>query len=612
MFQNLLSHELEDEINVTFPLCLRSLTASKLLAFKALHVATDMNFDLAHQLATTVGAIDQISSLVTGAAVADVTVSTSMRLQAAGILVNLAGSVKEARTAERQAELGALILPLLLEQMAYDPTSLERACAALASKNGSSKGGTGEDDGSMEIDGDGANNGVNVAESVAGAAAGVASATPMHIATSELASQGKGGMNGGQNGQCPEQEKSGDINVDMNEASKDKVGKKRREENIEKDEVVTAAAQSNKEAEVRWKWKLGIAEPLKLAAEVMTNLCALAAAEGQESGEEDEEWGSDDEDAMEQVANNFGESRQDPTGTAAVGGEDSVLLQALADGSAMQRTVTALGALLSPTPRDGSSANGEIGKGADGGTRLALPSGTAGDLADLRATVALCAANLVQNLPMKALGADPYLLWSELCRMCEAATERAPSCVETLTGVMWGLVRRAGWAVASGIQRHPTAAVGGPLLLLLRLSDPEKTLSFEARVNTVGILGALGAAMPSTPASQSVGSNEGDVGLGRALVFAMEDPHVLVQAEALNAVMDVFGDDDRDVAFRACNAPAALVAGIPAFKRKVKMEGKAVGRDALCHLKETALNAARFVKYKQAAASGRGAGSGSR
>lgn len=569
-------------------------------------MATDTNPDLARQLAATPGAVDQLASLVTGAAVTHIKVSTSMRLQAAGILVNLAGSMEEARTAERQAELGGLILPLLLEQMAYDPTSLERACAALASKGSDTKSGTGGDGENMEVDGDGATNSASATESVAGAAAGVASATPMHIATSELASRGGGGLNGGQNGHCPEQEDSGETNMDTDEARKDKA-RKRKCGNSAQERVVSAVAQPDKDAEVRWKWKLGIAEPLKLAAEVMTNLCALAAAEGEGLGEEDEEWGSDDEDVMDQAANSGSGSKQDATGIAAID-EGSVLLQVLADGGAMQRTVTALGALLSPTPRDRISANGETGSGADGGTRLALPSGTAGDLADLRATVALCAANLVQNLPTKALGMDPYLLWSELCRMCEAAAERAPSCVETLTGVMWGLVRRAGPAVAAGIQRNPTAAVSGPPPLLLSLSNPEKTQSFEARVNIVGILGALGAAVPST-ASQSGGSGEGDVGLGRALVHAMEDPHVLVQAEALNAVMDVFGDDDRDAAFRACGAPAALVAGVPAFKRKVKQEGKAVGRDALCHLKETALNAVRFVKYKQAAAAyGRGSG----
>lgn len=263
---------------------------------------------------------------------------------------------------------------------------------------------------------------------------------------------------------------------------------------------------------------------------------------------------------------------------------------------------------MTPPPPAGVSAT----------NRLPLPGGTAGDLADLRATVALCAANLVQNLPERALGESPYGLWTDLCGLCEAAVQRAPSCVETLTGVMWGLARRAGPAVAAGIRASSTASVapGGaagfvtdPLQMLLRLCDPEVTRAFEARVNAVGMLGALGSAVAVAAAgaggAPSAAQGDGpELRLGRALVQVMEDPHVLVQAEALNAVMDVYGDDDLDAAFRASGAPEALAAAVPAFRRKVKQEGKVLGRDALCHLKETALNASRFVKYKQAAAAG--------
>lgn len=257
------------------------------------------------------------------------------------------------------------------------------------------------------------------------------------------------------------------------------------------------------------------------------------------------------------------------------------------------------------TPPPATGAKSAAAAAAESESRLPLPSGVAGDLADLRATVALCAANLVQNLPPKALGESPHGLWSELCGMCEAAMERAPSCVETVSGVMWGLVRRAGPAVAAGVRANVASAAAAagatepaadPLSLIKRLCDPETTRAFEARVNGVGMLGALGSAAPAAPATAG---SAADVGLGRALVQAMEDPHVLVQAEALNAVMDVYGDDGQDAAFRASGAPAALAVGVPAFKRKVKQEGKVLGRDALCHLKETALNASRFAKYKK-------------
>lgn len=574
-------------------------------------MATDANPDLVHQLVGFPGAVDQLSALVTGVNIVHVQVSASMRLQAAGILVNVAGSSARTRSSENQAELSRVVLPLLLEQMMYDPSALKSACAALAISSSNKVAGESEE---MEVDGEGSVNitsgidkdkldsdrriAANVAaESVVGAAAAVSAATPMHI-TTNVSADGDEAPGGG----------TGVVGA----------GEREGEDCKNRTEQEAAADQPDKDAEVRWGWKLNVAEPLKLTAEVMTNLCALAAEEdGQgDTEDEEEEWGSDDEDAMERAAR--GGAQQDANGKMARTKEQTVLLDALADGGALQRTVMTLRALLAPTPRDRPPADA-TGAGADEdvANRLPLPAGTAADLADLRATVALCSANLVQNLPPRALGTDPHLLWSDLYCMCEGAVERAPSCVETLTGVLWGLVRRAGPAVAAGIRAKAateTAAAtaggaisAGPPLLLLRLCDPEATRSFEARVNAVGMLGALGATWDTSSAKRGKGKSPDDeLGFGRALVQAMEDPHVLVQAEALNAVMDVYGEDGRYAAFQASGAPAALAAGVPAFRRKVKEEGKALGRDAMCHLKETALNANRFVKYKQAAATGVG------
>ncbi|CAM9570545.1 unnamed protein product [Ectocarpus sp. 4 AP-2014] len=596
-------------------------------ALQALHVATDSNEDLSRQLAAQPGAIHQISALVQGADVTHVKVSASMRVQAAGVLVNVAGlssGGEAARSAEGQAELTRVVLPLLLKQMAYDPTALQQACVALALEKQPATPGpaAGSAESSMDVDGEA---GAGAAAAAAGAAS---AAAPMQMETTTTGAAA-GATKGGEQepAQGTESENDGAAGNDVEGGEEKKAG--------------AVVDQPDRDAQLRWEWKLAVAEPLKLTAEVMTNLCALASGDGEEE-EEEEEWGSDDEDAMEQAACG-GAGRQQQ---ASEGALTAVLLEAMAEGGALHRTLATLQALLAPTPRDrqrqqptltigGGGGGGGAGEAlppppaatAEGAAaaaaantddRLALPAGVAGDLADLRATVALCAANLVQNLPAKALGENPHALWAELCGMCEAATERAPSCVETVTGVMWGLVRRAGPVVAAGVQAAAAAAApeaatqaGGrrpkpsadPLPLILRLCDPGVTRAFEARVNAVGMLGALGSAAAGAAVAgegAAVAAGSADLGLGRALVQAMEDPHVLVQAEALNAVMDVFGDDGLDAAFRASGAPAALAAGVPAFRRKVKQEGKALGRDAMCHLKETALNAGRFVKYKQA------------
>ena len=96
-------------------------------------MATDSNVDLACQLAALPGAVDQLSALVRGADVTHVKVSIAMRVQAAGVLVNVAGlSSNAAQTVEGQAHLSRLVLPLLLKQMSYDPAALQQACVALA------------------------------------------------------------------------------------------------------------------------------------------------------------------------------------------------------------------------------------------------------------------------------------------------------------------------------------------------------------------------------------------------------------------------------------------------------------------------------------------------
>ncbi|CAM9408607.1 unnamed protein product [Ectocarpus sp. 12 AP-2014] len=608
-------------------------------ALQALHVATDSNEDLSRQLAAQPGAIDQISALVQGADVAHVKISASMRVQAAGVLVNVAGlssGGEAAGSAEDQAELTRVVLPLLLKQMAYDPTALQQACVALALEKQPATPGpaAGSAESSMDVDGEA---GAGAAAAAAGAAS---AAAPMQMETTTTgAAAGATKGEGQELARGTESENDGAAGNDLEGREK-------------KEGAVVDQPDRDRDAQLRWEWKLAVAEPLKLTAEVMTNLCALASGDGEEE-EEEEEWGSDDEDAMEQAACG-GAGRQQQVSEGAL---TAVLLEAMAEGSALQRTLATLQALLAPTPRDRQRQQSTVATGGGGGggaagealppppaasaegaaaaaaantdDRLALPAGVAGDLADLRATVALCAANLVQNLPAKALGENPHALWTELCGMCEAATERAPSCVETVTGVMWGLVRRAGPVVAAGVRAAAAATAaaaapeaasqaGGrgpkpsadPLPLILRLCDPGVTRAFEARVNAVGMLGALGsAAVGAAVAAEGTAAAEGaDLGLGRALVQAMEDPHVLVQAEALNAVMDVYGDDGLDAAFRASGAPAALAAGVPAFRRKVKQEGKALGRDAMCHLKETALNAGRFVKYKQASEGASAAG----
>jgi hypothetical protein len=97
--------------------------------------------------------------------------------------------------------------------------------------------------------------------------------------------------------------------------------------------------------------------------------------------------------------------------------------------------------------------------------QLQLPRGVATDLSDLRTTLAVCAANLVQALPVHGLGDVPALS-KGVCALLQHAlgmpststssssssgsssssSSSAPTgmlnCLEPVSSILWGLVRR--------------------------------------------------------------------------------------------------------------------------------------------------------------------------
>ena len=152
-----------------------------------------------------------------------------------------------------------------------------------------------------------------------------------------------------------------------------------------------------------------------------------------------------------------------------------------------------------------------------------------------------------------------------------------------LTGVMGAFVRRRGEGGREG---------GVELLARMVRTCPY----FEVRVNAAGILGCV---CPSSSPCSLVSS------VGKVLKEALlTETHVLGEAAILNAIMDLFSDDDkeRDRVFREeLGFLTVLKEVLPAFRLKCKVEAGKHGKDAVGHVKETALNVARFIKYKQKA-----------
>jgi hypothetical protein len=114
--------------------------------------------------------------------------------------------------------------------------------------------------------------------------------------------------------------------------------------------------------------------------------------------------------------------------------------------------------------------------------------------------------------------------------------------------------------------------------------------SAESRLNAVGMIGCVGKRCASAAEKDAV---------GRALVARLDDSSLEVVAETLNAVFDVYDDEEFDDTFRALHFLSALERTSSALKAKLRAEQKQLDRALVAHVKETRLNLLRFIKYKK-------------
>lgn len=144
---------------------------------------------------------------------------------------------------------------------------------------------------------------------------------------------------------------------------------------------------------------------------------------------------------------------------------------------------------------------------------------------------------------------------------------------------------------------------------------------YEVRVNAAAMLGLAGA-RPDVVED-----------VAKALSASLtNESHVMVEAEVLNAVMDIFSDDalhplftqlgllkplkqllpqvrTPDSPFPTYDAPrldsyillTIAMGCVLQFRTKCKSEAVRHGKEALAHAREVALNIQRFIKYKEKA-----------
>ena len=71
-----------------------------------------------------------------------------------------------------------------------------------------------------------------------------------------------------------------------------------------------------------------------------------------------------------------------------------------------------------------------------------------------------------------------------------------------------------------------------------------------------------------------------------------------VQHEALNALMDIYGDEEKHPSvFKDLNVLGHFQKTLPGFKRSIQADRADASREEVEQWKETALNASRFIQY---------------
>ena len=355
----------------------------------------------------------------------------------------------------------------------------------------------------------------------------------------------------------------------------------------EQQELLNAAQAEDAAAAAAWNASY---EVLQLTLEQINNLAA-----GMHDDEDDaavEEWDSDDEERMDQMAAGGG-------GGGGGGGAGSALERrtqaCLREAGTLEHLMALLERLL-VFPETAAAAAPAGAEGAAEGASMS-PAVLA-EVCELRSLACLSLGQLVPSPPAQpaqgGAATSPVAVWQALAGYGRTGYEEAlrlgpigsvaEDWLSALTGTMASLT-----AATADLTTAHLPEGSGDFLRLLAASGPAQ----DMRANAVDMLAAL--CVREAPG----GAHE--AALVGSILAALEDGAVLVQAQAIDKLMDIFSDDYvRDAVYVASGCQEKASTAIDALKAKLRNvdERKALGREEQAHCKEVALNGVRFLKYK--------------
>jgi len=205
-----------------------------------------------------------------------------------------------------------------------------------------------------------------------------------------------------------------------------------------------------------------------------------------------------------------------------------------------------------------------------------------------------CINNLLINHPARLFalnGFDITSMWVEikniLSYICELQAEfKTTEIVEMAFGIVWALLRyNKDWEAGLTIDDAEIRI----LVEMVNFFD-QNAFTDEGKRNYLGMIGALG---------RFINEKEVNSMVGKQLVDACKDQNLLIVTQALDAMFDVYSEENHDDVFVHLGILTLLKEGYPLLKQKAKSLKKMFDPEEFGTIKDAINNLKRFIEYKE-------------
>lgn len=222
-------------------------------------------------------------------------------------------------------------------------------------------------------------------------------------------------------------------------------------------------------------------------------------------------------------------------------------------------------------------------------------------LLTLQIRALLCINNLTMCLDMHDLGGPDrlYELWVNLGQMAFQQKDQSQSeLLEATTSAMSAILKKLTEVKSTLFDQCTLQDIQKLCELMQHVPDP------RVRTNGIRIFGSLGCLLgnSATPNAKVLLKAIGTFLLDECCKDKIE---LWVEAEALDALFDVFADDHLDTVFFEIGGIDRLKNILPIFKHKISAQGKTLG-EHFPIIMTAKTNLVRFIKYKTMVKSGNG------